>query len=112
MKKLFFSAMACIAFAGSAFASNEVVTEDKLSTLQYFDLVDIIEFESSCTVTFTYIDAEGEPGIISFTRKGLSSEGCTQFQIDQENVLKKRGYTRINGNKHYVNYDDTINPRP
>jgi len=112
MKKLFFSAMACIAFAGSAFASNEVVTEDKLSTLQYFDLVDIIEFESSCTVTFTYIDENNQPGIISFTRKGLSSEGCTQFQIDQENVLKKKGYTRIKGYKNYVNYDDTINPRP
>lgn len=104
--------MVCIAFAGSAFASNEVVTEDKLSTLQYFDLVDIIEFESSCIVMFTFIDENGEPGNISFTRKGLSSEECTQFQIDQENVLKKRGYTRIKGSNRYVNYDDTINPRP
>ncbi|GEM52725.1 hypothetical protein EB1_25150 [Empedobacter brevis NBRC 14943 = ATCC 43319] len=28
MKKLFFSALACVVFAGSAFASNEVVSEN------------------------------------------------------------------------------------
>ena len=38
MKTLFFSAMACIAFAGSAFASNEVVSK------QDFLLIEMNEF--------------------------------------------------------------------
>lgn len=31
MKKLLFSALACVAFAGSAFASNEIVNEENMS---------------------------------------------------------------------------------
>lgn len=33
MKKLFFSVMACIAFAGSAFASNEVIIENDVTIM-------------------------------------------------------------------------------
>ena len=48
MKKLLFSAMACIAFAGSAFASNEVVTENDVTIM-----AEQLDSKKPCLITAT-----------------------------------------------------------
>ena len=53
MKKLVFSALACVAFAGSAFASNEVVEEKQLETCSEDDAC------VSCPITINTVDSKG-----------------------------------------------------
>lgn len=54
MKKLFFSAIACIAFAGSAFASNEVVSENEVNGTPYIPVRTYY-----CTVHVQFPDGNG-----------------------------------------------------
>jgi len=56
MKKLMFSALACVAFAFSGFASNEVVNE------QYKTSLFKIEFSGECqySITLVYTGSDGK----------------------------------------------------
>ena len=91
MKKLFFSAMACIAFAGSTFASNEVVKEVKLLEVETKNSPDKVEFEPfNCKVTISYY----EDGILKsqtyYSTVG-SQRGCNSFGNDKYAQLVKDG---------------------
>lgn len=57
MKKLFFSAMACIAFAGSAFASNEVFLDNKV--INNINEDSVIFFDN-CNVKISYRNSKGQ----------------------------------------------------
>lgn len=48
MKKLLFSAMACISFAGSAFASNEVIIENDVTIM-----TEQLDSKKPCLITAT-----------------------------------------------------------
>lgn len=50
MKKILFSALACVAFAASSFASNEVVYEKQDLSLEMSDKLTIQESQRPCTV--------------------------------------------------------------
>lgn len=56
---MLFSALACVAFAGSAFASNEVVVNDNLKDAQKDDKTE--EFFGGCYFTVKGFDKDGLP---------------------------------------------------
>jgi len=69
MKKLVFSALACVAFAGSSFASNEIVKdESKNQSVEINDKV-----EDGCTILVVGVDGEGNSK--SFVREGSGGLG-------------------------------------
>jgi len=81
MKKLFFSAMACIAFAGSAFASNEGITSFK-----------------ACSVTLAIEDSDSELGYTlnyntNYDVKTL--EDCYDWAKQLRENLKQKGLVLI-----------------
>lgn len=81
MKKLFFSAMACITFAGSAVASNEGITSFK-----------------SCSVTLSIEDSDAELGYTlnyntSYDVKTL--EDCYDWAKQLRENLKQKGLVLI-----------------
>lgn len=108
MKKLLFSAMACIAFSGSAFASNEVVKEAQLLEVETKDSPDKVEFESECRANFSGTNPEGIPDVITFVKHGLTSDGCDEFLKQQTEVLNKRGWIIKKKDNTYKAYDETI----
>jgi|SRR5690554_1561086 len=68
MRKIVLSAIACVAFAGSSFASNEVVIEDREVKVENQRIYEIsfaeilLEDDARACVIFseTYTDANGE----------------------------------------------------
>lgn len=108
MKKLFFLAMVCIAFASSAVASNELIVETQLLKVETKDSSDKVEFESECRANFTGINPEGNPESITFVKHGLTSDGCDEFLKQQTEVLNKRGWKIKKKNNTYKAYDETI----
>ena len=76
MKKLLFSAMACIAFAGSAFASNEVVSK------QDFLLLEMNEFEPKkpCKVHVYVKDRNGNFSWQTGDGGNLTWDDCGKFK--------------------------------
>jgi|SRR5690606_8837312 len=57
MKKLLFSAMACIAFAGSAFASNEEALDSQV--INNINEDSVIFFDN-CNIKISYRNSKGE----------------------------------------------------
>jgi len=78
MKKLFFSAMACIAFAGSAFASNEVVSENQLSVSEISENDSALRIESDekrpCSFKAAFVGRDGKIVI----KEGSTEENVTK----------------------------------
>jgi len=72
MKKMFLSALACVAFAGSTFASNEIVNEN----MYLNDEVDTnvlkensgIHYKYTCNVSIYYTDAWGREQVYTETK--------------------------------------------
>lgn len=62
MKKFLFSTLACVAFAGSSFASNEVVEKDVLTiTEESNNILDNFEFaEYPCQFGISVVGPDGE----------------------------------------------------
>ena len=72
MKKLFFSALACVAFAGSAFASNEVVLNDNQKDAQKNDKTE--ELFGGCYFTVKGVNPDGS----SYTKPAQWSSGSAE----------------------------------
>lgn len=84
MRKIVLSAMACVAFMGSAFASNEIVLEKQVATIQSTtnnngDDDDAIK----CSVTLT--DQYGNTVSMS-----CWFCNCSELGVDAEMLLEKR----------------------
>jgi len=86
MKKMMFSALACVAFAFSGFASNEVVDEPK-NEIDNFSLNGSTINDSNfgleedwglCTITITVTNADGEvTDTATYHRLAESAADCT-----------------------------------
>lgn len=95
MKKLLFSAMACIAFAGSAFASNEVV-DSTINQDEYLRTIEKLNNSSDdqtiyCTVIIDYrINGRS----YSYTAHSMveNGQGCSSFADLVANELAGQGY--------------------
>jgi|SRR5690606_7162801 len=83
MKKLFFSAVACIAFAGSAFASNEVVNENEVNS-------SIEEFNTNCSLTVTYY-SNGKLRIHTHEYVANSKTDCNKQILAELDAYAKKG---------------------
>ncbi|WCM42527.1 hypothetical protein MG290_02310 [Flavobacterium sp. CBA20B-1] len=91
MKKMFLSALACVAFAESSFASNEVVKKNILTiTEESNSILDDFKFsESPCQfgITVTTPDGEFLDGFI-----GIGSEGgtpCINFIAEELHRMRE-----------------------
>ena len=94
MKKLLFSAMACIAFAGSAFASNEVVSK------QDFLLLEMNEFEPKkpCKVHIYVIGPDGTKSWKTGEGGDLTWDDCGQFKDKYISDMDQKGFKLIDDN--------------
>lgn len=78
MKKLFFLAMVCIAFAGSALASNEVIVMES-EIIKTSSKNSVIYFDN-CTVKVSYWNSEGQ----------LVHTGGTEGTVNSYSECKER----------------------
>ena len=87
MKKVFFSALACVAFAGSAFASNEVVN-DSMSQ----EVSDATS--SNCDLTTVEKTKDGRTRIVNYNLgSGVSRADCDRYILSQLADIEKQGTT-------------------
>ena len=101
MKKLMFSALACIAFAFSGFASNEVVNETsdaKISENIAIEKDSVIDNNSEastgdCNVRIVATDAYGRRFDKVFNYGNIPSDCCDSSKKDKVNELKNLGAT-------------------
>ncbi|SEH59751.1 hypothetical protein SAMN02927937_00404 [Paenimyroides aquimaris] len=84
MPKLLLSTLACVAFAGSSFAANEVVA---------LDIQEIINSEKPCTIQVTVTNPDGSTGTRYGDGGNTSLIGCGEFMDFYMNDLRERGYT-------------------
>ncbi|QHC84746.1 hypothetical protein AS589_08085 [Empedobacter brevis] len=78
MKKLFFSALACVAFAGSTFASNEVELKDLFSNEDF----------AKCNFTVVAYDPETDEVLETFKYSGNESAGpCFDLGLKEQDRL-------------------------
>lgn len=97
MRKFMFSALACVAFAGSAFASNEVncVDDDTNYLIDFLDLKkDSKYFNKPCKIEVRAIDREGNS--VTKYAGGLgnvSLSDCDGIRSRFEEDLRADGYT-------------------
>lgn len=83
MKKLLFSAMACIAFAGSAFASNEVVNENHHLENEISENDSVLAIESDekrpCSFKAAFVGRDGKVVIKEGnTEEMVTKVGCKE----------------------------------
>lgn len=92
MKKLVFSALACVAFAGSSFASNEIV--DKYDNYCSETSNDKIEFNKPCKIEVRAKDGEGNSVTKYASGSGnISLSDCDNVRSRFEEDLRADGYT-------------------
>lgn len=93
MKKLVFSALACVAFAGSAFASNEVVVEkQELKSEKSVELEIVESNEKPCNFRVTGRDAYGRSFVSSWrTVENTTQSGCDGAKNAKIKELEKLG---------------------
>ena len=94
MKKVFFSALACVAFAGSAFASNEVV-ENNMEIEDSVTSTDKVEFAKTCLVNI--YNSRGEfldtvavtnvPDNVSCSSQSVSDSAIYHYRQDHYVLL-------------------------
>lgn len=106
MKKLVFSVLACVAFAGSAFAANEVVREedsfkgdDKKVESNDFSLDKLFD---NCAGSFVYKDKTGKQ--MTKTLTGGTKESysdCLDWMEDKMADLQAAGYTLVKYSNTY-----------
>lgn len=99
MKKLLFSALASVAFAGSGFASNEVVIEKQDLKTDITNSEFSLEEFAPCQVEFWVYDADG--GFLDYVHKLTDTEtigGCYQFagQLMDDYIAEHPGSTISN----------------
>lgn len=101
MTKLILSALACVAFAGSAFASNEVVLNDNLKDLKNDSTEKVF---GACYLTVSGKDAEGNTYSDKFSWNSRSSTNCSKEATKKLESLENQGY-KINehDNKYVAN---------
>jgi|GEM_PF-2436501 len=107
MKKLVFSALACVAFAGSAFASNTVVNEkdsfkgDKKKVESNDFSLDKLFFDN-CAGSFVYKDKTGKQMTKTLTGGTKASyDECLDWMEDKMTDLKAAGYTLVKYSNTY-----------
>lgn len=96
MKKFLFSALTCVAFAGSGFASNEVVSEIN------YDVENVTEIDINsdevlipCTVQIDYV-YQGKQYTYTAYADVANGAGCSDFLGMVQDKLRTQGYN-ING---------------
>ena len=93
MKKFLFSALACVAFAGSGFASNEVVLDTKFITNEYLEALNAKV--GDCSFSFKVVDNAGnvvETGWMRSTNP-VTRGDCSSFVSGAIQKLESEGYT-------------------
>ena len=113
MKKMFFSAIAMIAFAGSTFASNEVVKEVDVNnnvTIECLDSENIIEEDFvPCSVSVGYY-INGRYVTDTFHSEVANGSGCADFLNDIVKGLKGQGFNITDRIAVSGVYDRTLKP--
>lgn len=93
MKKFLFSALACVAFAGSGFAANEVIKFPK--SLDYC-IDESVSRVGDCTFSFKVID--NNTGEVTETgwmksKNPVTRGDCSSFVSGAIKQLESQGYT-------------------
>src|SRR5690606_5894382 len=94
MKKLFFSAMACIAFAGSAFASNEVVSKQDFLLIG----MNVYVVEKPCKVHIYVVGPNGNKSWLTGEGGNLSWDDCGKFKDKYISDMDQKGFKLIDDN--------------
>ncbi|MDM1071281.1 hypothetical protein HX001_02115 [Empedobacter brevis] len=88
MKKLFLSALACVAFAGSAFASNGII----LKTDSFFKNYEEIK-EKPCKISVKVRDKDGNSDVrYSGSAGNVSLSECDGIRSRFESDLRAQGF--------------------
>jgi|SRR5690606_5823181 len=100
MKKFLFSALACIAFAGSSFASNEIVKneinlDEKSQIENSAKITNLVESDTKpCRFRITGRDVYGRSFNSPYrTVDNVTSEGCDAAKNAKVLELKEQGAT-------------------
>ena len=103
MKKFLFSALAFVAFAGSGFASNEVVyDEQNLKTEISVDLDIVDNAKKPCSYTIKGTDAHGRPFHTRWTVQGdVTSADCDDAKNNRVALLERQGSTIESTSTHW-----------
>lgn len=103
MRKLLFSALACVAFVGSGFASNEVVYDTKnLKTEISVDLDMVVAEKKPCSYTIKGKDAFGRDFHTRWTLQGeVTSADCDNAKNNRVAQLEKQGATIESTSTHW-----------
>lgn len=92
MRKFVLSAIACVAFAGSSFASNEVVYEKQDLSLEKSDKLTIQESQRPCTVYVWVTAPDGERQWKTGEGGSLSWDDCGEYKDGFLNGLREQGF--------------------
>lgn len=94
MKKFLFSALACVAFAGSSFASNEVINDTKYVSTTVEKADDKPDFNKSCKIAVKVKDRFGNGSTQYAGGSGnISLADCDNVRSRFEEDLRAKGYT-------------------
>ena len=93
MRKFLFSALAVVAFAGSGFASNEVVSDTKVITNEYLETLNART--GDCSFSFKIVDNVGNVVETGWMRSAnpVTRKDCSSFVSGAIQKLESEGYT-------------------
>ena len=101
MKNLVFSALVIAAFAGSAFASNEVVLNDNLKNLKEDSSEKVF---GACYLTVSGRAKDGSTYSDTFSWNSKSSTDCSKEATNKLTSLENEGYDiQTHDNKYVAN---------
>ena len=93
MRKVFLSALACVAFAGSSFASNEVVKDDNCMAITKETTNEQVEFNKPCKIEVRVRDRYGNPSTkFAGSLGSVSLSDCDGIRVRFEEDLRAEGY--------------------
>jgi|SRR5690606_2288624 len=96
MRKLVFSALACVAFVGSSFAANYEYTKDDFCIFNMEEKV----FDKPCTVSVSFITPEGKRGYEA--RNSITDEeGCNNALLTLISDLTEQGFEITNFHNYW-----------
>lgn len=102
MRNFLFSALACVAFAGSGFASNEVVSDKQDLTLEKSVELDIADdSKKDCYYIIKGTDGYGRPFHTKWTVGVVSSADCDNAKNDRVKLLERQGATIESTSVHW-----------
>lgn len=103
MRNFLFSALAFVAFAGSGFASNEIVyDEQNLKTEISVDLDIVDDAKKPCSYTIKGKDGFGRSFNTTWTVAGdVTSEYCDEAKNNRVALLERQGSTIESTSTHW-----------